>query len=135
MNQWSRGLLKRYREPLCYLVVGLCTTAINYGMYAALHAVGLHYMLGNALAWCSAVAFAYFANGRWVYRSTSRRGIREAGAFVASRLFSLGLESGMLYLLVELARLGVYPAKLLTAVVVVVVNYLTGLLVYGRGKR
>ena len=128
------GKLRQYREILCYLVVGGCTTLVNYGLYLALNRAGLHYMLSNALAWCGAVAFAYFANGRWVYRSVARRGLREAGTFVLSRLFSLGLESALLLALVDLAHLGEELAKLPVSVVVVVVNYLTGRLIYKGGK-
>lgn len=129
-----RELWKRYREQWSYLIVGGCTTIVNYGIYWLLSQWRIHYMLSNVLAWIGAVAFAYFANGKWVYRSVVRRGLREAGAFVLSRLFSLGLESLLLFLLVDLARMGPYGAKLLVAVVVVIVNYLTGRLVYGKGK-
>lgn len=129
-----RELWKRYREQWSYLIVGGCTTIVNYGIYWLLSQWRIHYMLSNVLAWIGAVAFAYFANGKWVYRSVARRGLREAGAFVLSRLFSLGLESLLLFLLVDLARMGPYGAKLLVAVVVVIVNYLTGRLVYGKGK-
>ena len=47
-------------------------------------------------------------------------------------LFSLGLESLLLYLLVDLAQVHQLAAKLLVAVVVVVVNYITGRIVYLR---
>ena len=127
-------LLRQYRERLCYLIVGGCTTAVNYGLYFALNCAGLYYLWSNTLAWCGAVAFAYFANGRWVYCSVARRGVKEAGAFVLSRLFSLGLETALLFLLVGLGHLGENLAKLLVAVVVVVVNYWTGRLVYKGGK-
>lgn len=125
-------LFKRYGEQWRYLIVGGCTTLINYVLYFALNACGLYYVVSNVLAWIGAVTFAYFANGAWVYRSTSRRSIREATAFMASRLFSLGLETLLLFLMVEAAGIGQNLAKILVAVVVVVVNYLTGLLVYKR---
>ena len=64
----------------------------------------------------------------------ARRGLREAGTFVLSRLFSLGLESALLLALVDLAHLGEELAKLPVSVVVVVVNYLTGRLIYKGGK-
>jgi putative flippase GtrA len=134
VRRWSR-MFHKYREPLCYLIVGGCTTVINYCLYFALNYVGLHYMLSNTLAWCGAVAFAYFANGRWVYRSVARRGTKEAGAFVLSRLFSLGLESALLLGLVDFLHLDENLAKILVAVVVVVVNYLTGRLVYKGGTH
>lgn len=125
-------LFKRYGEQWRYLIVGGCTTLINYVLYFVLNFCGLYYVVSNVLAWVGAVTFAYFANGAWVYRSTSRRSIREATAFVASRLFSLGLETLLLFLMVEAAGIGQNLAKILVAVVVVVVNYLTGLLVYKR---
>ncbi len=129
-----RTLMKQYREQWTYLVVGVCTTAINYIIYFALNGLGVYYIVSNVLAWTGAVAFAYFANGTWVYRSTSRRGVREAAAFVVSRLFSLGLETLLLLLMVELGRVEQNLAKLLVAVVTVVVNYFTGKLVY-KGKK
>ena len=135
MGRTCRELWKKYREVLCYLVVGGCTTVLNYVLYFALNGVGLAYLLSNALAWCGAVVFAYFANGRWVYGSVSRRGLREGAAFVLSRLFSLILESALLFALVDLAGMEENLAKLPVAVVVVVVNYGTGRLVYRGGKR
>ena len=126
-------LCVKYREQLAYLVVGVCTTLINYVIYAVLtEGVHLHYIASNVIGWVAAVAFSYFANGKWVYRSTARRGWREAGEFVFSRLFSLGLETLLLFLLVDLLHMDKLIAKLAVAVIVVVVNYLTGLLVFKR---
>ena len=130
-----RLAVEKYREQLAYLIVGVCTTAINYVDYALLtEGVDLHYIASNVIGWIAAVAFSYFANGKWVYRSTSRRGWREAGEFVLSRLFSLGLETLLLFLLVDLLHMDKLIAKLAVAVIVVVVNYLTGLLVFKRKK-
>ncbi len=136
MTEKIRNLIAARREQLAYLVVGVMTTVINYIIYVLLtEGVSLHYAASNVIAWAAAVAFSYFANGKWVYRSTGRRGWREAGEFVLSRLFSLGLETVLLLLLVDLLHADKLLAKLLVAVVVVVVNYLTGLLVFKRKKR
>ncbi len=136
MTEKIRNLIAARREQLAYLVVGVMTTVINYIIYVLLtEGISLHYAASNVIAWAAAVAFSYFANGKWVYRSTGRRGWREAGEFVLSRLFSLGLETVLLLLLVDLLHADKLIAKLLVAVVVVVVNYLTGLLVFKRKKR
>ena len=136
MTEKIRSLITARREQLAYLVVGVMTTVINYIIYVLLtEGISLHYAVSNVIAWAAAVAFSYFANGKWVYRSTGRRGWREAGEFVLSRLFSLGLETVLLLLLVDLLHADKLIAKLLVAVVVVVVNYLTGLLVFKRKKR
>lgn len=136
MIEKIRGIAAAYREQLSYLVVGGMTTLINYTVYTFFtYAVPIHYIAANTAGWVVAVAFAYFANGRWVYRSTARRGWNEAFSFVLSRLFSLGLETVLLILLIDLLHTHEMVAKLLVAVLVVIVNYLTGLLVFKHKKE
>ena len=106
MKTKLRKFMRRYDEQWRYLIVGIGTTIINYVLYFALNAWGLYYIMSNILAWVGAVAFAYFANGAWVYRSTAHRGIREASAFVMSRVFSLGVETALLFIMVELLSIG-----------------------------
>ncbi len=135
MKEKIWALMIKRREQIAYLIVGCLTTLVNYAVFALLaNAAGLHYLAGNIAAWVAAVIFSYFANGKWVYRTDSRRSVGEAASFVASRLFSLGLETALLFLLVDVLHAGKMEAKLLVAVLVVVVNYLTGLLVFKRGK-
>lgn len=136
MIEKLRALAVKYREQLVYLVVGVLTTLINYVIYGVLTGpLHIHYIASNVIGWIAAVAFSYFANGKWVYRSTTHRGVKEAAAFVASRLFSLGLETALLFVLVDLCKVDKMLAKLLVAVLVVVVNYLTGKLVFKHKKE
>lgn len=125
-------LLEKYQQQWRYIIIGGCTTVINYVIYFLLVHFKIHYILDNILAWVGAVTFAYFANGAWVYAAESKRSWKEAMAFVCSRLFSLGLETVLLFLLVELIHVDKTVAKLVCAVLVVVVNYFTGLLVYKK---
>ena len=106
MIEKIRGLAAAYREQLSYLVVGCLTTLINYVVYTLLtYGLHVHYIASNIAAWVVAVIFSYFANGKWVYRSTAQRGWKEAFSFVLSRLFSLGLETVLLLLLVDLLHI------------------------------
>lgn len=131
-----KALLIKYREQWHYLIVGGCTTLVNYLIYAPLIFLfpffKENYQLANALAWVGAVTFAYFANGAFVYNSTAKRGMKEAGAFVLSRVFSLLLEAALLALMVEVLLLNEFIAKLVVSVVTIVVNYLTGKLVFKK---
>ena len=136
MIQAIKNLLEKYKEQWHYFIVGGCTTLVNYLIYTPLifcfPFFKEHYQLANALAWAGAVAFAYFANGAFVYNSTARRGLREAGAFVLSRVFSLVLEAALLELMVKILHLDELIAKLVVSVVTIVVNYLTGKLVFKK---
>lgn len=140
-----RSLLTAYREQLAYLVVGGLTTLINYVIFALMtrvllvrHAPELRdwlLIVSNVAAWVGAVCFAYFANGTWVYRSGSRRSVKEAAAFVLSRLFSLGVETLLLLLFVSWLGLDELLVKLVVQVLVVVMNYITGRFVFKRKKQ
>ena len=136
LSETVKDLLAKYREQWHYLIVGVCTTLINYLIYAPLvfflPFFKENYQLANALAWVGAVTFAYFANGAFVYQSTAKRGIKEASAFALSRLFSLALEAALLFLTVELFHLDELIAKVAVSVVTIVVNYLTGKLVFKK---
>lgn len=136
MIETIKALLEKYKEQWHYLIVGVCTTLVNYLIYTPLiffiPFFKENYQIANALAWAGAVTFAYFANGAFVYNSTSKRGLKEAGAFVLSRVFSLVLEALLLALMVELLHLDKLIAKLVVSVVTIVVNYLTGKLVFQK---
>lgn len=136
MIKTIKALLEKYKEQWRYLIVGVCTTLVNYLIYTPLifffPFFKENYQIANTLAWVGAVTFAYFANGAFVYNSTSKRGLKEAGAFVLSRVFSLVLEALLLALMVEILHLDEFIAKLVVSVVTIVVNYLTGKLVFKK---
>ncbi|NLD86677.1 MAG: GtrA family protein [Clostridiales bacterium] len=133
MVEKIKTLFVKYREQIMYLIVGFATTAINYIVYFLfVDILDIHYITANIIAWIIAVSFAYFANGRWVYNSTTNRSVGEAGAFIVSRLFSLGMETLILFLMVDLAHINELVSKIIVAVVIVILNYLTGLLVFKR---
>lgn len=136
MAERIKELLTKYREQWSYLIVGICTTVVNYLIYTPLifffPFFKENYQLANVIAWVGAVAFSYFANGSFVYQSTTKRDWKEAGSFALSRVFSLVLETLLLALMVELLHLDELIAKLAVSVVTVVVNYLTGKLVFKK---
>lgn len=114
-------------ELVSYLFVGVATTLVNYVVYfAATRAAGLDVMPGTWVAWVAAVAFGYVANKAFVFHSHCESVaalLREAGGFFAMRLVSLGMETVLMYLLVEMMRLNDLAMKLLVNIVVIVLNY------------
>ena len=118
MTDTLRTLLQKHREIVSYIFWGVMTTAVNYAAYFLLRNVFLVPLVaGNAAAWAVSVLFAYFVNKLFVFRSKDwawRVALRELWQMVASRIFSLGLETGILWLFVD---------KLAANVLVVIVNY------------
>ena len=127
MTDTLRALLQKHREIVSYIFWGVMTTAVNYAAYFLLRNVFLVPLVaGNAAAWTVSVLFAYFVNKLFVFRSkdwTWRVALRELWQMVASRIFSLGLETGILWLFVEKLLLNEFLVKLAANVLVVIVNY------------
>ena len=132
-----RPLADRYWELLTYLIFGVLTTLVNYIFYFLLKPL-LGYLAANVLAWVFAVAFAFVTNKLFVFETktgTRERLIREAARFAAARLFSLGLEELLLFLLVERMGASENLTKIFTSVVVVIVNYVLSKLLVFRKKK
>ena len=114
-------------ELVSYLLVGVATTLVNYVAYfLATRAAGLSAMAGTWVAWVIAVAFGYVANKLFVFKThyaDTGALLREAGSFFALRLVALGLETVLMFLLVEVLLLNDLAMKLLVNIVVIILNY------------
>ena len=128
---------ERFRELFVYLVVGVLTTAVNYAAYLIVTRGGHwitgapadHWLLiavGKVIAWILSVAFAFWANKKYVFRSAdwSRDVLRrELPAFVSARVLSLGIDMGFVQLTVQAYHMDDRIATLIANVIVVAANY------------
>ena len=115
-----------WREIGLYGLFGLLTTLVNFGVFWAAEWVLRSYLVSNAVAWVAAVAFAYVVNKLFVFQSKSWKMAlitREILEFIGARVTSFLLEELGLWLLVDLARWGSIQAKVVLAVMVIVLNY------------
>ena len=137
MNRLKKFLgSDRFRELFIYCVVGALTTLINYGVYigvthgwAALTGCAADHptliLVATVAAWILSVAFAFWANKKYVFRSPgwSREVLRrEVPGFVTARLLSLGFDVVFVEATVLLG-MDHRIAKLLSNVIVVILNY------------
>jgi putative flippase GtrA len=119
---------KAKSEILRYLFFGACTTGVNWVAYYSLTRFGGRgYLFSTIVAWILAVLFAFVTNKFWVFNSTDcslgTMG-RELGTFMAARLFSGGVDLGIMWLGVDV--LGMYDlwVKIAAGVVVILLNYI-----------
>ena len=136
------ALLKKYREILLYLIFGALTTVVDYiSLWLFYDLLGIRVLdaLGaNTLAWVISVAFAFTTNKIFVFesRDTSQKTlIREILSFVAARLVSLGAESAVIYIGVNVLGCNLWIMKLLASVIVVISNYVFSKLIIFRKKK
>lgn len=134
-----KGFLKgeRFRELLTYLIAGVLTTLVNYLVYflvtrgtallmhTAPDGAGL-LLAANIAAWICSVAFAFWSNKKYVFRSAdwSRPTLkRELPGFLAARLFSLVFDAVFVELAVHAFGMNDLIAKLLSNILVIIINY------------
>ena len=138
MIQKIKDLFVRYWEVLSYLIFGVLTTAVNYLVYLPVYnVVGLSAALSNAIAWVVAVAFAYLTNKPFVFKShdwSAKTVIPELTKFVGCRVASGAAETLILLLTVDILHWNGNLWKLVTSVLVVVMNYIASKLVVFRKK-
>ena len=148
------------KETILYVVFGVLTTLVNFVAFKLFTMVfdklissqlGVH--ISNVLAWIFAVAFAYVTNKLFVFESKSWKGkvlAKEIPSFVAARLFSLGVEELGLIIFVNFLHFdskvfhiplinfdlsGEMTAKIILAVVLVILNYFFSKLVIFKKKK
>ena len=128
---------ERFRELFIYGIVGILTTAINYIVYfagtrgpAALlgiapdHAILI--LVSKIIAWCTSVAFAFWANKKYVFCSAdwSKASLRrEIPGFVSARVLSLGFDAAFVEITVHLMGMNDLLATLIANIIVIILNY------------
>lgn len=133
-----RIIIEEYWDVLSYLFFGVLTTVVNYLIYLPCYnMLHLSASISNAIAWVVAVAFAYLTNKPWVFKShdwSRQTVIPELTKFVGCRVGSGALETGIIFLTVDLLCWNGNIMKLVTSVLVVILNYIGSKLLVFRKK-
>jgi len=133
-----KELVVKYWDILSYLFFGVCTTIVNYLIYIPCYNIwGLSASVSNMIAWVVAVAFAYLTNKPFVFKSndwSAATVVPELTKFVGCRIGSGAAETLILFLAVDLLGWNGNVWKLLTQIMVVVLNYIGSKLLVFRHK-
>ncbi len=133
-----KQLFEKHREIILYIFFGCCTTAVNYATcFVCFYFLSIDLIISNIIAWIVGVLFAYFTNRGMVFQSKVsgvKNYLKEMTAFFAARLFSLIVETVLLYIFVNWFFIEAFIAKLILAVVVVILNYIASKLFVFRKK-
>ncbi len=135
-----RALLRKYRELIAYVIVGGLTTLVSMALYYGSTWTfldgndPLQVQIANVISWVGAVAFAYVTNRVFVFRSRNTAIFREMLSFVSSRVLTLLLDMGFMWLLVTAIGIDHRIAKLVSMVLVTVGNYIISKLLVFKKK-
>ena len=121
-----------------YLIFGVLTTVVNYMVYLpCLNFLGFSAAVSNCIAWVVAVTFAFLTNKPFVFQShdwSRKTVVPEFTKFIATRISSGVLETVILLIAVDTLGGNGNIWKLITQVMVIVVNYVGSKLLVFRKK-
>jgi len=133
-----RALIEKYWDILSYLFFGGLTTVVNYLVYfPCYYWLEISATVSNVIAWIVAVAFAYVTNKPFVFRSHDWRWRTvgpELTKFVGCRIGSGLLETAIIFLTVDMLSWNGIVWKIITSILVVLLNYVASKLLVFRQK-
>ncbi len=136
--------MRRIKELLTgefgrYVVVGGTTTLIDLALFFVLcEMLGLNATLSNITSITVSMLYAYVANKFLVFRThceTKRDLWEEFVKFVSSRIGTMGLEIGSVFVFSDLLGVDGMISKLATQVIIFIANYLLSKFWAFRGKN
>jgi putative flippase GtrA len=134
-----KKLYHKYYDLILYLVFGVLTTGVNYIVYLPCYNIlGLSASVSNAIAWVVSVAFAFVSNKPFVFRSydwSAKVVLPELAKFLGCRIGSGVLETAILFVTVDLLKWDGNLWKIVTSVLVVILNYVGSKLLVFRKKK
>ena len=136
MLQKIRALVEKYWDIVTYLIFGVLTTVVDYLVYLPIYnLLGASAAVSNAIAWVAAVAFAFLTNKPFVFKShdwSAKTVLPELSKFVGCRVASGVLETLILLLAVDILGWDGNIWKIITSVLVVILNYVASKLLVFR---
>lgn len=122
-----KRLYSNYHEMIDYLIVGILTTIVNFSVFFFFDSVvDISYLIANALSILVAIVFSFYLNKKYVFKSKSaniQAWFREFALFAGFRLGSGLYDMVSMWVLVDFFYMDTNLAKVLTEIVVVIVNY------------
>ena len=134
-----RELMGKYRSIILYIVFGALTTLINTAAYwICFDVLGIPNVPSTIIAWVLAVSFAFVTNKLWVFDSKSWDAgtlKHEVPTFFGARMLTGLLDVGIMYVTVDVMGWNGMVWKLVSNVIVIILNYITSKLVIFNKKE
>ena len=122
-------------EVIFYLVFGVLTTLVNIVVFMFLsNLLELGTVPANVISWFLSVLFAYFTNRKWVFKSKGDNVFKEGVAFFSGRIFTGVLDTAVMFVSVDIMGWNNLLMKIVSNIVVIVLNYLISKFLVFRRK-
>lgn len=115
-------IIKRYQNFLLYAIIGGFCAALDFGVYSAICFI-LPYLWANVISTHCGIFCSFLLNRQFNFKVKNKTVIRFLSFYIVG-LIGLGISSLLLYLLVDIASLNELVCKLLTIVLVAIIQFI-----------
>lgn len=133
-----KDLWTKYKSLIMYAVFGALTTVVNMAAYfISFNLLKIPNVPSTVIAWVLAVLFAFITNKLWVFDSPSfdkKTLMHEIPSFFGARLATGLLDVAIMYLTVDLAHWNPTLWKLISNILVIIINYVASKLLIFKKK-
>ncbi len=133
------GIYREHKEGMRYLIFGGISTVLNVIIFAICSKV-VHFstVVSNTIAWIIAVLFAYVTNKLYVFDSKTKEKkalAREIVSFLGARVLTLVLETAFLKLVIDMLGFNEILMKIISNILVIILNYVFSKLFIFKNKK
>ena len=133
------NIYKKNKEIINYLIFGVLTTVVSFVVYFIFAKVfKIDEVISNVISWFFSVLFAFITNKLYVFESkeTGKKTLlKEIISFYLARLFTgVACDLGVFALMVKTFKINDVLSKLVTQVIVIILNYVLSKLIVFRKK-
>lgn len=120
----KNNLLKKYKQPLLYIVFGIATTLFNFLAYFLLSKLSFGTAISTVLAWFLSVFFAFFTNRKYVFEASKNGFLKQLMGFFSMRIATGVIDVFIMILFVDILEFNDLVIKVLSNVLVIILNYI-----------
>ena len=139
MKENIKELYLKYKEVINYLVFGVLAMFVNGSYYVFARMLSIDEVISSGLSWFCSVLFAYITNKLFVFDSktnTAKEFLKEIISFFLARILSgILCDVGTFALMVKVLNINDMIAKVVTQVMVVIVNYILSKFFIFKNKK
>lgn len=112
------------KQILKFGLVGGIAFAIDYGLFAILTTLKMHYLIAQIISFSVSLAFNYIASIKWVF-DAKKQTLKETIIFIVLSVIGLGINELLLYIGVDKMGYHELIVKLVATFIVMVYNFIT----------
>ena len=118
---------KLFFQIMKFIIVGGIATIIDYIIFYILYEkFGINTVISNILSFTISTIYNFIASVKWVFDIDKKKGVsRQFIIFITFSIIGLALNTGIVYLCVDIIKIYSLIGKIVATIIVMVFNFIT----------